>query len=99
MGPDFDLPSVSRMRDRFAVSWAVAIWSCTRLGTCVEEAQLDFKCHLLSRCVDDLRDYPAQVLFRQGPLEPNGTPSYFWVSRTRWAQIERAVDQLLADLN
>ena len=94
-----DLASVSRLRDQFAVSRVVAIWSCRRLGTCVEEAQLDYACHALDLCVDDWRDFPEQKVFNRSPVDPNGSPSFFWVSRTRWAQIERAVQQLLADLH
>lgn len=93
-----DLASVSRLRDQFAVSRVVAIWSCRRLGTCVEEAQLDYACHALDLCVDDWRDLPERKVFNRSPVDPNGSPSFFWVSRTRWAQIERAVEQLLADL-
>ena len=98
-GPHFDLASVSRMRDQFAVSWAVTLWSCNRMGTCAEEAQLDYKCHPLRMCVDDLRDFPEQMIFRRGPLDASGTPNLFWVSRTRWAQIQQAVNQLLAGLH
>ncbi len=93
-----DLAGVSRLRDQFAVSRIVAIWSCRRLGTCVEEAQLDYACHALDLCVDDWRDFPEQKVFSRSPVDPNGSPSLFWVSRTRWAQIERAIDLLLGEL-
>ncbi|MDL5031070.1 hypothetical protein QRD43_04045 [Pelomonas sp. APW6] len=93
-----DLAGVSHLRDQFAVSRIVAIWSCRRLGTCVEEAQLDYACHALDLCVDDWRDFPEKKVFNRSPVDPNGSPSFFWVSRTRWAQIERAVAQLLGEL-
>ncbi|WP_269630983.1 hypothetical protein [Pelomonas sp. BJYL3] len=98
MGPLFDLASVSRLRDQFALSRVVAIWSCTRLGTCVEEAQLAYQCHALNLCVDDLRDFPEQKVFNRSPVDPNGSPSFAWVSRARWAQIQQAVNQLLGGL-
>jgi len=98
MGPLFDLASVSRLRDQFALSRVVAIWSCSRLGTCVEEAQLAYQCHALNLCVDDLRDFPEQKVFNRSPVDPNGSPSFAWVSRARWAQIQQAVNQLLGGL-
>lgn len=98
MGAHFDLASVSRLRDQFALSRVVAIWSCTRLGTCVEEAQLAYQCHALNLCVDDLRDFPEQKVFNRSPVDPNGSPSFAWVSRARWAQIQQAVNQLLGGL-
>ena len=99
MGPLFDLPGVSRLRDQFALSRVVAIWSCTRLGSCVEEAQLAYPCHALKLCVDDLRDFPEQKVFNRSPVDPNGSPSFAWVSRARWAQIQQAVNQLLGGLH
>lgn len=98
MRPLFELSGVSRIRDQLALSRMVAIWSCSRLGTCVEEAQLDYNCHALNNCVEDLRDFPEQQAFSRSPVDPNGSPNFFWVSRTRWAQIQQAVNQLLGGL-
>ena len=95
----FDLAGVSRMRDQFALNWVVAIWSCNRLGTCAEEAQLDYNCHAFELCVDDLREVPERQIFRRGPVEADGSPNFQWVSRTRWRQIQQAVHQLLAGLH
>lgn len=98
MGPLFDLASVSRLRDQVALSRVVALWSCSRLGSCVEEAQLAYQCHALDLCVDDLRHFPEQKVFNRSPVDPNGSPSFAWVSRARWAQIQQAVIQLLGGL-